>query len=116
RAAQRAPDAPGGQRDAEPDALAVLGLALDVALRAPRQAEGAVHDRARVAAVRREALIDEELAGRHAVDPREELDLLRRIVGQRRRPPERVEMELEEGLLLESGAVACRRGHGHEFL
>src|SRR5690606_21693761 len=56
----RDPDSAGGQRNPETDALAILDLEIHVDLRAPRQAELALHVRGGENADRRETLIDED--------------------------------------------------------
>jgi hypothetical protein len=101
-------DTPGRQRHAEASSLVVLELEVDVDLAVHRQAELALGHRLAPAVVAGEPVVDQRLARRDLLRGIEQLDLLGRIVRQRRAPAERVEVELEERLLLEAGV----RFHG----
>ncbi len=109
------PDASRRQRHAEADFFLVLQANVDVDLFVGLDAKVTVSHRLAVEGKSRaEAVIDEHLFAGHVVRGREKFDLFRGVIRQGGRPPERVQVVLEEGFFLEAGIAGhFRGGHGH---
>ena len=95
---------PAGRGHAHADLLVVLELQVDVDFLVALVAVVAVGHGGRevVAITFRQAVVDQHVVTRHLEHRREELDLLGGVVGQRGRPAQRVQVILEELLLLKA--------------
>ena len=82
--------------------LAVFELEVDVHFGVRLCAKASVDDALPRKATVGEPVVDELLLGGHTGGLREQLDLFRGVVGQRRITPQRVEVKLEERLFLEA--------------